>query len=94
MWSWLHSSVVPVVLGLAVLGVVSGIAFYALKRLREQIEDDKPATSELLSKFRELHQQGGLSDAEFRTIKTALGMKLQTGSTSQEQKPSSENENA
>jgi hypothetical protein len=31
----------------------------------------------MAGKFRELHSQGVLSDAEFRTIKTALTVQLQ-----------------
>ena len=89
MWSWLSSSVVQVVLGLAVLGVVIGLAVHGLKRLREQIDGDTTVPGEMLAKFRDLHQQGGLSDAEFRTIKTALGTKLQRGSDDPE-KPGGE----
>jgi hypothetical protein len=32
----------------------------------------------LLTKFRDLHARGGLSDDEYRTIKTKLATQLQT----------------
>ena len=68
---------VPAVLWLGVLALFIGVAVFALRRLRERIDKDETAASEMLSNFREMHLQGGLSDAEFRTIKTVLGAKLQ-----------------
>ena len=72
-----QSTTVQLVLWIVILASVAGIAFYALRRLREQIDEDESHPSEMLSDFREMHLQGGLSDAEFRTIKTVLGAKLQ-----------------
>jgi hypothetical protein len=62
---------------LGVLTLVIAVAVIALRRLRERIGDDRAPPGEMLSNFREMHQQGDLSDAEFRTIKTVLGAKLQ-----------------
>ena len=70
-------NLVPAMLWLGVLALFVGIAVFALRRLRERIDKDETATSEMLSNFREMHLQGGLSDKEFRTIKTVLGAKLQ-----------------
>ncbi len=67
----------PAMLWLGVLALFIGVAVIALRRLRERIDKDETATSEMLSNFREMHLQGGLSDKEFRTIKTVLGAKLQ-----------------
>ena len=39
--------------------------------------DEGPVSSELLSKFRDLHEEGKLSDEEFRNIKTLLAEKIQ-----------------
>ena len=64
-------------LWLAVLVFLVGVAVYGVRKLREGIDNNEANASELLSKFRDLHQEGDLSDAEFRTIKTALGAKLQ-----------------
>ncbi len=60
-----------------VLAMLIALAVYLLGRFRGRAEDDQPAASELLTKFREVHTRGGLSDEEFRTIKTLLAQKLQ-----------------
>ncbi len=49
---------------------------YVVKRFRDRKGDDQPNTSELLTNFREMHSQGGLSDEEFRTIKAKLASDL------------------
>ncbi len=36
-----------------------------------------PGASELMSNFRELHSQGGLSDEEYRTIKAMLAQQVE-----------------
>jgi len=48
----------------------------ALRRWRGGSYDAQPTPSELLTKFRELHDRGGLSDGEYRTIKTKLAGRL------------------
>ena len=76
MFDFLQSAVAQAMLGLAVLVFLVGVAIYGVRKLREGIDQDELGASELLSNFRELHDEGGLSDAEFRTIKTALSDKL------------------
>jgi uncharacterized membrane protein len=65
------------ILWFAVLAALIAIAFYLLKKIRAKTVQQEPQASELLSKFRDLHTEGELSDEEFRTIKTALSAKLQ-----------------
>jgi hypothetical protein len=60
-----------VIAGLAALGI------WIVARFRGSKGSDQPMASELLSKFRDLHEQGELSDKEFRNIKTLLAEKLQ-----------------
>jgi uncharacterized membrane protein len=60
-----------VILGLLALAVV------AMRRWRGGAAEDRPEASELLTKFRELHLRGGLSDDEYRTIKTKLAAHLE-----------------
>lgn len=72
----LQKPVTQAVIWLAVLAFLVTIAVYGLKRLREEMDDDQSGASESLSKYREMHSEGGLSDAEFRTIKTALGARI------------------
>jgi hypothetical protein len=76
MAEWLDSSVVGVVVGLAILAVVVTVAAMGVQTLRDRIKRDDAAPGELLTNFRDLHERGGLSDAEFRTIKTALGSRF------------------
>ena len=62
----------------AVIFALLALAIVALRRWRGGASDDQPKASELLTKFRELHGRGGLSDDEYRTIKTKLARQLET----------------
>jgi uncharacterized membrane protein len=59
-------------------GIIALTAAYVViaRRYRGRMTDDRGDSSEMMSKFRELHEQGGLSDEEFRTIKTKLAGRL------------------
>jgi uncharacterized membrane protein len=65
-----------VLLFAAVLALV-GLVVLVASKLRGGAEQDQPISSELLTKFRELHAKGVLSDEEYRTIKTKLATQLQ-----------------
>ena len=56
----------------SLLAVMVAVAVRLIKRIRRGSENQEATTSQMLSKFCELHSRGELSDAEFRTIKTAL----------------------
>jgi uncharacterized membrane protein len=60
----------------AALAAVVAIGIYVIKKTRPGSANQEATTSQMLAKFRELHSQGQLSDAEFRTIKTALAERL------------------
>ena len=62
---------------MAVLVVLVASGAYLVGKLRSKALQQEPTVAELLIKFRELHSQGVLSDAEFRTIKTTLTAQLQ-----------------
>ena len=66
---------------LVLWGTVGAIALavgaYVIGKIRAEPTQQEPGASELMSKFRDLHTEGELSDAEFRTIKTALTERLQ-----------------
>jgi hypothetical protein len=57
------------VLWLAVLAILTVVGYYVVRRFRDGVEQSE-TVSELLSNFRQMRQQGQLSDAEFRTIRT------------------------
>jgi hypothetical protein len=61
----------------AAIFLLLALAIAALRKWRGSDADDQPDASELLTKFRELHLQGGLSDDEYRTIKLKLAAKHQ-----------------
>ncbi len=59
-----------------VLLIVIVIAVFIVGRLRDRMDNDRLASNELLTNFRELHLQGDIEDSEFRDIKSVLGTKL------------------
>jgi uncharacterized membrane protein len=59
----------------AILALLAA-ALAALRRFRNYEADDTGESSQLMTKFRDLYEQGGLSDEEFRTIKTKLASQL------------------
>lgn len=73
----LNYDVEQLVLWGAVLAVLAVCAVYVLGKIRRSSAQNEPIADELLSKCRDLHAQGGLSDEEFRTIKTQLATRLQ-----------------
>lgn len=60
----------------AVIFVVTAIGFALARRYRDRDANDISESSTMMSKFRDLHSEGGLSDEEFRTIKTKLAGEL------------------
>jgi hypothetical protein len=46
------------------------------RRLRDRSAKDKLDRHEMMSNFRDLYERGGLSDEEFRTIKSKLAAEL------------------
>jgi hypothetical protein len=64
-----------------ILGLLA-LAIAGLRRWRGDAADDQPSASELLTKFRELHARGGLSDHEYRTIKAKLATEVDSKLTS------------
>ena len=65
------------VLWIAVLAILTAVAWYVIGKIRPKTIQKELTASNWLSKYRDLHSQGGLSDEEFRTIKTTLATQLQ-----------------
>ncbi len=72
-----NATTVELLASVAILAVLVTLSLYVIGKTRSKALQKEPAASELLSKFRELHSQGELSDAEFRTIKATLAARLQ-----------------
>jgi len=77
MWQLLDTEPQRLVVYMAILAGSVAVTAYVVSKLRGDPVQHEPKASELMSKFRELHSRGELSDAEFRTIKTALAKQLQ-----------------
>ena len=76
MLDYLRTPPAQVVIWASVLLIITIIAVYCLRNWRDRVNKED-TTSDHLTKFSELRLRGVLSDMEFRTIKTALGDKLQ-----------------
>jgi hypothetical protein len=61
----------------AVILALPALAITALRRWRGSALEAQLGSSELLTKFREMHCRGGLSDDEYRTIKTKLARQIE-----------------
>jgi uncharacterized membrane protein len=70
---------IPLAQALLMLGVgvalLAGLVYLA-RRFRDDDDDDRSPAHNMLTKFRDLHSKGELSDEEFRTIKTKLADQL------------------
>ncbi len=73
--AWSHGMELSISLG--ILAALVGVAAYAIRKTRTETVQHELPTSEMLSKFRDSHTRGDLSDSEFRTIKTTLAEQLQ-----------------
>jgi uncharacterized membrane protein len=61
----------------AAIFALLALAFMLLRRWRGSAYEAQPDPSEMLTKFRELHGRGTLSDDEYRTIKTKLARQVE-----------------
>jgi hypothetical protein len=77
MLEFLQTTQAQVVIWTLCGAALCAIGLYIVKRYRDRKDDDQPHASELLTNFREIHSQGGLSDEEFRTIKAQLAARMQ-----------------
>ena len=66
--------------------IVCALGILVVRRWRGGAKDDQPGASELLTKFRELHVRGSLSEDEYRTIKTKLATQVEAELSSSEKK--------
>lgn len=68
------------VLLLMVLAALVAVGLYLISKVRQDALAERQSASELLTDFRDMHAEGKLSDAEFRTIKSLLGPQLRARS--------------
>ena len=77
MAEFLRSTPAQAVIWVTALAAISVVGVYLVLWFRDRGRQDKSSSSDLLTDFRELHDRGGLSPAEFKKIKSVLGEKLQ-----------------
>jgi hypothetical protein len=77
MMEFLRSTSAQAVLWTTVLVIFAAVGVYVALWVRDRQHRENSSPSELLSDFRQLHDQGDLSQAEFQRIKSLLGEKLQ-----------------
>jgi hypothetical protein len=65
------------VVSIAILAIVIGVGARWIAKFRAEPIQQEPTAGEMLTKFREMHSRGVLSDVEFRTIKTTLATHFQ-----------------
>lgn len=70
--AFFENSAVQCALLIAVLAVLVAVSYWGLRKFRAYIDDDQTGVGDLLTNYRELHEEGVLSDAEYRTIKSRL----------------------
>ena len=78
MLDFLRTSAAQAVIWVTVLSVLLVVAYYVLQKFRDRTGDDRESANELMTNFREMHHEGDISDAEFRTIKTVLGPRIRS----------------
>ena len=80
MMEFLLQPIPQVVIWSTVLVIVILTSIYVLKKYRDQIDEDMPGPIEHMSFFREIYDEGDITETEFRTIKTVLSEQLEGAS--------------
>jgi uncharacterized membrane protein len=71
-----YESLVQAALLFAAIFALTAIGLAVARKVRDRGARDKRGRHEMMAKFRELHERGGISDEEFRTIKSKLATEL------------------
>lgn len=81
LWEFLQTPLARLVLAGTVLAILALIAWWFIKGMREEMQDEGPSAGDLLDQFRDLRDQGELSPEEFKKIKSRLGGQLREEAT-------------
>ena len=77
MSGFLQDAAAELLLAFAVCSVLLAIGAYFIVRCKQMVYDQGANTNEMMSTFHELHEQGELSDEEYKNIKTRLASRMQ-----------------
>jgi len=72
-----REALVRIALLFAAIAALTGLGALVVSKFRGSTKDEERPVSQMLSNFRNLHEQGELSETEFRNIKTLLSDKIQ-----------------
>jgi uncharacterized membrane protein len=73
----LNSPAARIVILVALTAALVAGGIYVIGRVRAGLRREEPPTSQWITKFRELHAKGVLSDEEYRTIKSVLAERFE-----------------
>jgi hypothetical protein len=74
---FLAESASELLLAFAGCGLLIAVGAWAIGRCKQMVYNQAPPTNEMMSTFHELHEQGELSDEEYKNIKTRLAARMQ-----------------
>jgi hypothetical protein len=72
-----REALVRIALLFAAIAALTGLGALVVSKFRGSTKDEERPASQMLSNFRNLHEEGELSETEFRNIKTLLSDKIQ-----------------
>ena len=72
-----YDTAVQIAIWMSVLFGLIVVAWLVVQRFRGGAADVGQSESQILTKFQEMRQEGDISEAEYRTIKSVLGEQLQ-----------------
>ena len=64
------------VIAITVIFMLTALGFYIASKFRPKSDEKTLSKDEMLTKFRGLHNQGELSDEEFKNVKSTLSRQI------------------
>jgi uncharacterized membrane protein len=83
---FLQTTTAQVIISLAVLAVFVVVGVYVVLRFRDFSDRDEQSAHDTYTNFREMHDEGDISEAEFRKLKTVLGKQMEDELNSKDDK--------
>jgi hypothetical protein len=73
----LSSAAGELLLAVAGCAVLVAVGTYLIRHCKQMVDEHSTNSNQMMSTFSELHEQGELSDEEYKNIKTRLAAKMQ-----------------
>ena len=68
---------IKLIVWVTVLAILIAVSWYFVARLRDRSDQTQRTTSDMLTNFGQMREQGSLSEEKYRTIKARLSEQLQ-----------------